>query len=106
METNKILGYVLLFAGVLLIVGSLWQTYNILTGTITAPQVFKKSVSLQANQQVSTTDVQGQMQNALIKVLPIGAIDNSINIGIWLLLMWVLIYGGGKLADIGVKLLK
>lgn len=103
--TNKIIGYVLLAVGLLLIILPLWQTYNIFTGKSTPAQVFMKPIALTVNDKVSALDVQGQIQNALIKIIPIGFIDNTLNLTSWLLLMWILIYGGGKIAEIGVKLL-
>lgn len=106
METNKIIGYVLLLIGILLIVLPLWQTYNIFTGKSLPAQVFVKPVSLKVDQNVNALDIQGQIQNALIKVIPIDFINNTLNLAAWLLLMWILIYGGGKIAEIGVKLLK
>ena len=105
METNKIIGYVLLLIGVLLIVMPLWQTYNIFTGATVPSQVFARPVVLKINENVSPLDIPGQIQNALIRVIPIDFIDNILNLITWLLLMWILIYGGGKIAEIGVKLL-
>ncbi len=104
MNTNKILGYVLLLAGILLIVMPLWQSYNIFTGKAMPAQIFMRPLTLQVNQNVGAMDIPGQIQNALIKVLPIDLINNTLNLAAWLLLMWVLIYGGGKIAGIGVKL--
>jgi hypothetical protein len=104
-ETNKIIGYVLLLVGVLLIVGPLWQTFNIFTGQATPPQVFMRPPSLKVNNNVGALDIPGQVQNALIKILPVDFINNTLNLITWLLLMWILIYGGGKIAEIGVKLL-
>ena len=106
METNKVIGYVLLIIGILLIVFPLLQTYNIFTGKALPAQVFSKPVALQVNEKVGALDIQGQIQNAMIKIIPIDFIDNTLNLTSWLLLMWILIYGGGKIADIGVKLIK
>ncbi len=94
----------MLAAGLLLIVLPLWQTYNIFTGKTLPPPVFQKPIVLKS-QQAGVLDIQTQVQNALIKVLPIDFIDNSLNLTAWLILMWILIYGGGKIAEIGVKLL-
>lgn len=105
MNINKVVGYILLTIGLLLIILPLWQTYNIFTGKAVPAQVFVKPITLQANQQVGAYDIQGQIQNALIKTLPIDFIDNTLNLSAWLLLMWIFIYGGGKIAEIGVKLL-
>ena len=106
METTKIIGYVLLIIGILLIAIPLWQTYNIFTGKSMPAQVFMRPQALTVNNNVSVLDIQGQVQNALIKVIPIDFIDNTLNLVSWLILGWILIYGGGKIAEIGVKLIK
>ncbi len=105
MESNKIIGYALLIVGVLLIAGPLWQTFNIFTGKAMPPQVFIRPPSLKINENVGALDVPGQVQNAVIKILPVDFINNTLNLTTWLLLMWILVYGGGKIAEIGVKLL-
>jgi len=105
METNKIIGYVLLLIGILLIIIPLWHTYNIFTGHATPAQVFMRPVTLKVNDKVSALDIPGQVQNALIRVLPIDFIDSTLDLATWLILAWILVYGGGKLSEIGVKLL-
>ncbi len=105
MELNKIIGYALLAVGILLIALPLWQTYNIFTGKSQPAQVFQKPV-VQQETATSVIDIQGQVQNALLKVLPIDFINSTLNLATWLMLMWILMYGGGKIADIGVKLIK
>ena len=60
---------------------------------------------MKVNEGVSALDMQGQIQNALIKAIPIDSINNTLNLTSWLLLVWIFIYGGGKIAEIGVKLL-
>jgi len=104
--TNKIIGYVLLAVGVLLIVVPLWHTYNIFTGNALPAQVFTRPASLTVNKNISMLDIQGQVQNALANVLPVDFITGALNLITWLLLGWILVYGGGKLAGIGIKLLK
>lgn len=106
MEINKIIGYTLLLVGILLIILPLWQTYNIFTGKSLPAQVFTRPVVLQVDEKASPLDIQKQMQNAFIKILPIDLINNTLNLISWLTLMWILIYGGGKMADIGVKMIK
>lgn len=82
---NKIIGYVLLAAGLLLIIFPLFQTYKIFTGKTMPPQIFKE-VSLRISPTVDLA-------------------NSSLNLSAWFVLLAVLIYGGGKIADIGVKLL-
>lgn len=105
MEPNKIAGYVLLAIGLVMIILPIWHTYNIFTGKTAPAQVFTRPPSLTVEKNISALDIQGQLQNALIKILPIDFINNTLNLATWLALMWILIYGGGKIADIGVKLL-
>jgi len=105
MELNKIVGYVLLTIGLLLIIMPLWQTYNIFIGASTPAQIFKKPVTLQVDNKASPTDIQKQMQNAFIKVLPLDLINSTLNLASWLILMWILMYGGGQISGIGVKLI-
>lgn len=104
--SNKIIGYVLLIIGLLLIIMPLWHTYNIFIGASIPLQVFKRPDSLKVNENVSAMDIPGQIQNALIRVIPVDFINNTLNLITWLILMWILLYGGGKIADIGVKLIK
>jgi len=106
METSKIIGYLLLVAGLALMIFTLYQSYSIFTGKTLPAQVFTKPVALQVDETASPLDVQKQMQNALIKIIPIDFINNTLNLGSWLLLMWIMIFGGGKIADIGVKMIK
>jgi len=106
MEINRVIGYVLLIIGILLIVLPLWQTYNIFTGKSLPAQVFMKPIPFKVDQNVNPNDIQGQIQNALVKIIPVDYIDNTLNLAAWLILMFILIYGGGKIAEIGVKLIK
>jgi len=105
MEISKIAGIILLVIGVLLIVVPLLQTYSILTGKGMPPQVFKNPESVKIDKNVTVADIQGQVQNAMTKIFPFEAINSILNLATWLVLMWILMYGGGKIADIGVKLL-
>jgi hypothetical protein len=104
MEANKIIGYVLLLAGLLLILVPLFQTYQIFTGKSLPPQVFKtETVTANPN---AGFDLQKQMQNAFIAILPLALINNTLNLLGWLTLMVILMFGGGQLANIGIKLIK
>ncbi len=107
MDINKIIGYILLLAGLLLIVVPLYQTYTIFTGKGVPPQVFKtQTVTPPATQSNNPFDIQQQMQKALISILPIELINNTLNLTSWIILLWILMFGGGQIANIGIKLLK
>jgi len=39
-------------------------------------------------------------------MLPIDALTKFFNLGAWLILVWILTMGGGKISGIGIQLLK
>ncbi|MBX4200853.1 hypothetical protein KW786_01865 [Candidatus Parcubacteria bacterium] len=102
---NKILGYILLSVGLLLIIVPLVQTVMIFTGNGNPPQIFKVQ-SEEAQKPASQFDIQGQVQSALEKMLPIAWINYSLNLTNWMVLLFILMFGGGQLANIGIRLIK
>ncbi len=105
-NTEKTIGYILLIIGLMLIILPLWQTYGIFTGKVVPMEVFKSQKINPPNQNNNPLDLQQQLQTALLKVLPIDLFNNTLNLGSWLILMWILIFGGGQIAGIGIKLIK
>ncbi len=104
---NKVIGYVLLLAGLLLITVPLYQAYNIFTGKALPSQVFKipnlSPVTMANN---NPFDIAQQTQKALMNVLPLDLINNTLNLGSWMILMTLFMFGGGQIANLGIKLLK
>lgn len=120
---NKLLGYVLLTAGLLLIGWTVWQSYNIFYGKISAPFVFMapapvaqkagdRSQSAQGLlgllgvQTLSQEQIQKTIQQQIGQILPAGDITKILNLLSWSLLAAILIMGGGAVSGIGVKLIK
>ncbi len=104
---NRIIGYILLAVGLLLIATPLYQTYNIFVGKSLPAQVFHAApVASSAAQANNPFDIQQQMQKALVAILPIDLINNTLNLGSWVILLGILMYGGGQIANLGVKLVK
>ena len=103
---TKILGYVLLVAGLLLIILPLFQTYQIFTGNAMPPQVFKMPETKIPDKNTNQFDVQQQMQNAMLNILPVELFNNVLNLSSWLMLMFILMLGGKLLAGIGIQLIK
>ena len=108
---NKIIGYILLIAGLALIVFAVFQSYGIFTGKALPPVIFKVS-SFQGASQKSTepSDLQGQLQNVVNQqigqVLPPEILPKIFNLAAWSFLAFILIFAGGTIASIGVKLIK
>lgn len=102
---NRIIGYVLLLAGLLLIILPLFQTYFIFTGKAQAPQIFQVPAQ-KSVQSSSGFDIQAQVQQAVTNALPIALLDNLLNLISWTILLFIFIFGGKQLAFIGIKLIK
>jgi len=126
---KKIVGWALLFLGVAIIIWSLWSSVNIFTGKKLPPEIFKssqqepeaqleigapkdtssqkKSLSSQEQlQQQAQQEMQKGIVEGLGKMLPIDALTKFFNLGVWLILVWILTMGGGKISGIGIQLLK
>ena len=104
MSLHQKIGYGLLIIGLLRIAVPLYQTFAIFTGKAAPAQIFK-TPKLPQNVNAGF-DVQKQMENAFMNILPLELFNNVLNLASWLLLMLILIFGGKQIADIGIRLLK
>ncbi|NQU82809.1 MAG: hypothetical protein HQ539_02570 [Parcubacteria group bacterium] len=109
MVTKKIAGWVLVLAGVLMIAWGVWSSSQIFTLKKSAPEMFKveesDSTSNEAQDQIQQ-QMQDVIQNQLGKMLPTDSMPGMLNLIAWSVFMTILIFGGGKIAFIGIKLLK
>lgn len=113
---NKILGYILLAVGLIIIIATCWQSYNIFTGKVVPPQIFKTEEYLAStpSKNLNVQDLQKQMESLIEKeisnqfkqILPENAISQILNLVSWSVLSWILIFAGGVISSIGAKLLK
>ena len=106
---KKIPGLVLLFGGLIIILYSIYSSYNIFTAKAFAPEIFKveeKTISQKSGSQ----DIQAQLQNLLQEQLrglvPAGSLPQLLNLLSWSIFAGILIFGGGQIAGLGIKLLK
>ncbi len=102
---TKITGYILLVAGLLLIILPLWQTYLIFTGAGQPPEVFKTQ-KIEEQKPANNFNMQAEVQNAVNNILPVELINNIFNLSGWVMLMFILMHGGKLLAGIGIQLIK
>src|SRR5262245_1314907 len=107
-SVNKVIGYLLLVAGLLCIMIPLFQTYRIVIGAVQPPQLFHlpKAKAIEKLQNTAGVDGNAQFQQAILKVLPPESLNGTLNIANWMLLVWIFSFGGGKLAHIGILLVK
>lgn len=112
--SKKIVGWVLLAAGVLAIAWGIWSSAQIFTAKTTAPEIFKEPIvkesSLAGKKAVSAEEqMQEQMQNVISeqisKLMPAESVTGLLNLIAWSVFMTILIFAAGKIAGIGIKLL-
>ena len=113
MILNKIIGYILLTAGLLLILFSVYQSYNIYTGKSSAPLVFQVPSAQEIHSgtgQNIAQQIQNQIDQSVQKqinqILPSATITKILNLAVWSFLVFILIFAGGTISGIGVKLIK
>ena len=105
---EKFLGLVLLFLGLIIILYSLYSSYNIFNAKNQAPEIFAiekvKSMSGQ------TQDIEAQLQNLLQEqlkgLLPAGSVPQLLNLMSWSIFAGILIFGGSQISGLGIRLIK
>jgi len=111
MNITKLIGWLVFLAGVLIIGFTLYSSYNIFTGEQSTPEFFKPPET-QISQTQATglpTDLSGiqQMVSEQLKgILPLDSITQFLNLGVWGILTGILIFGGAKISELGIRLIK
>ncbi|MEA3452829.1 MAG: hypothetical protein U9Q96_00640 [Patescibacteria group bacterium] len=118
MKGNKIFGGILLILGILIILWGLYSSYSIFKGNAILPEVFKSSEIAEVETSTNKSDsinltpeeIQKNMEDAvgeqLAKMFPAGVFLKLLNLISWSIFAWILITGGGKIAFLGIKMLK
>ncbi|GEM_PF-1282267 len=117
-KVDKTIGYLLLAAGILMIVTPIFLISNVLTGKSKPPQVFNVEaptfdLPLSGQQLEVPKDVKipaglamTQSGSVKTKIIPDEVFNSSLNIGVYYLLMVFIASSGSKIAGIGVKMIK
>jgi hypothetical protein len=125
MELNltKIFGWVLIFAGLAIIIWPLYFSYNIFQGESKAPDIFgieEKTIQEQDISEEKFPDIsvpaefqkEFQEQSEKIiseqfkKLLPAGALPKLLNLIAWSIIAGLFILGGFQISNLGVKMVK
>ena len=111
MKARKIIGWLLLLVGLIIIFYSLFTSYNIFTGKSLGPTVFKmpeKETVLP--QKGEAQPLEGQMEEMigeqLKEMLPVDFIPKLLNLISWSIMAGILIFAGGKISSLGITLIK
>ena len=107
--TRKIIGWILLAVGLLLIGWTLMNSYNIFTGQAELPEFFEQPEETLV-QTGDSQDMQAQLQQMMGEqlkgMIPVDSIAKILNLTVWSILAFILIFGGTQIAGIGIKLMK
>ena len=111
---KKIFGWIILIIGILVIVWGIWTSYQIFTGQIPVYEVFT-SETIEGTSLADTKinlnlpmeeQIQQIIKDQIGQIIPQESMFKFFNLGAWWIFMMILMLGGGKLAIIGVNLLK
>lgn len=106
---NKIIGYALLIAGLLLIIFTLYQSYNIFMVGVSPPLVFKIQVSVQPSKTGDVGDLQKQLNKEISKqinqIIPADTLPKILNLLSWSILAGIFIFSGGQISNLGIKMI-
>jgi len=96
LKPEKIIGYSLLILGVILLLFSIYEMVNVYTGATAAPNLFHLSdVSMPTGENETNVTL---IQGAQLSQVP--------NLFAWFILMGFVMFAAGKIASIGVNMIK
>lgn len=109
--TERTVGYILLVAGILVMIYSTWQIINVFTGKAEPIQVVKYEAPEQSS---STSDLLNQLQGGrggnvelpMPQLFDPDALNEIINLSIYYFIMQFLLGLGFKFSSLGVSMLR
>ena len=109
MALSKIIGWLTFFIGIIIVGSTIYLTYNIFTGESAVPQLFEFSLNLESPTQAEDPGLQGQIERMLSEqlknLIPTESLTKFANLTIWTVGAWLLVFGGSKVAELGIKLI-
>ena len=105
-QAQKIGGVVLIAVGLAVIVYVIVASASIFQGNAEAPQLFSSGQKSNAPSQDSTGQIEQLIQNQLGAFIPEGSLSGMMNLIAWSIFVTILVFAGGQIAGLGVKMLK
>lgn len=126
MDSTKIFGWVLIFAGLIIIIWPLYFSYNIFQGKFETPDIFRieeKEVAItsivpEKELAIIPNELQEEFQKEMEKIvgkqlgeqfkelLPVDVLPKLLNLIAWSIIAGILIFGGFQISNLGIKLAK
>lgn len=106
-KLKAVIGWLLLFTGIIIIGYGLFFTYQIFQGLEPAPQIFTSQIKDEVD--LPQVKAEGNIEEALIRVfqniLPLDDIPTFLNILVFSIFIFIVFSGGFKISILGIKLL-
>ncbi|MDP3982191.1 MAG: hypothetical protein Q8P70_01420 [bacterium] len=114
MNTERAIGFALLVVGLCLIGYGVYSSFSVFGGATDPPHVFQMQIPQESDTENESARgalseeeaFENMMQNQLASLFPFEAIEKALNLGAWSLFMALLFMAGGKIAGVGVQLLR
>ena len=111
---SKIIGWLLFSIGLLIIFYGLYSSFNIFTGRSSPPRIFvfvqEETSSLEKEPltgKIDEKEIITEMISEQIKsIVPLNFSEKLLNLISWSIFAGILFFGGGKIAGLGIKLIK
>lgn len=108
MDYTKIIGWPVFVIGILIIGWTLMMSYNIFTAKVEVPQFFE--IPQEIVSESGGQDIQAQLQQMvgeqLKGLIPADTLPQVLNLTVWSMLAFILIFGGTQISGLGIKLIK
>lgn len=102
MKIERILGFIILLAGIVVISFTLYASFNIFMANTMPPEIFKASEKTD----ISGGGIEEIIQDQFSKLLPAKTIPTLLNLLAWSTFAGLVIFAGAQISFIGIRLLK
>lgn len=109
MSIKTLLGWLLIFSGILLVFWSVQETYNNFTGKSEFPEVFQSEV-IEEVKETAGNSVEDQMgsiiREQIQNMIPQDTTTKMLNMVAWIMLATFFVFSGSKIVGMGASLLR
>ena len=109
MTLSKIIGWLTFLAGIVIIGTTIYFTYNIFTGVSATPQVFSFESEPVGEEEEEVSGIEAELKKMLSEqltnLIPLDSVTMFANLAAWTVGAWLLIFGGSKVSELGIKLI-
>jgi hypothetical protein len=109
MNSSKIIGWLTFLAGIIIIGSTIYFTYNVFTGAAATPQIFNFEFVAQDTSQAEETGLEAGLKRLVTEqlenLIPLDSMSKFADLTAWTVGAWVIISGGGKISELGIRLI-